>query len=153
MPSSSGRESWVKRGTSSIGVFKEDAALRVVVWIDRECAMTMLRSPEDLDAFPAWLGPRLERQRVALDAAEAEARRRAALPLPEVDAVIELLKSGARVVTSGARYHETFFWDGGLRVEIFDEGDVDIREATKARLREAIGYYPDAFREALGQLG
>lgn len=147
------RETWLRNEHESVGLFQDERGVRIVVWIERAAEERRVEAASDLAALAAWLEPRLERQRLERTAAEAEARRRAALPLPELGAVLAFLRSGGRVCTSGGRYHETFFFvDGTLTREIFDEGDVETRSATTADLRAAIAAHPERFHEALGTL-
>ncbi|MBK7581903.1 MAG: hypothetical protein IPI67_17055 [Myxococcales bacterium] len=142
-------ETWLRNGARSVGLFQQPSSVRVVVWADRALSSQSFTTPEALGTLAPWLEAALDQQDRALLEAEAEARRKAALPPPDFDAVLALLKAGARICTSGARCNETFFWDGRLRREIFDEGDVSVCDGSEADLRRHMELYPDAFRRAL----
>lgn len=146
------REAWMRDATASVGLFQREEGVRVVVWIDREAAERTVDRRAELPDLASWVRPRIEEQRAARVAAEAEAARRAALPPPDFAAVLELLRSGARVSTGGGRWHETYYVkDGRIRRDVFDEGATDERGASEGDLRKAIARHPDPFRDALDQ--
>jgi hypothetical protein len=145
------REAWARSGERSVGFFQEDDSVRIVIW-SSDMAVRFGRSPSAFDDLGSWLEEQLGRQEHHLAAEEAEKRRKAALPLPDYDAVLAHLKSGRRITTTGGRYSETFFWDGDrLQRDIFDEGDSYVREGSEQDLRLHLRLYPDAFRKALGE--
>lgn len=147
------REAWMRSPTQSIGLFQEDRGVRIVVWIENDAVERTVEDRTDLtkvEGLASWLRPGLEKQMAARAAAEAEATRRSALPVPDFDAVLALLHAGHRVSTGGGRWYEIYFVEGGrIRREVFDEGLTDVGDATEAELRKAIGAHPDAFRAAL----
>jgi hypothetical protein len=146
------REAWMRDATASVGLFQGDGGVRVVVWIEHAAAECTVARRAQLPELASWLRPRIEQQRAARIAAEAEAARRAALPPPDFAAVLELLHSGARVSTGGGRWHETYYVkDGRLCRDVFDEGITDELGASEGELRKAIATHPDAFRDALDQ--
>lgn len=141
-------EAWLKNGDASIGFFQESGAVRVVIWAEKALSTTVKTPGAVLDSF---LGNGLAAQATSIAAARAEAARKALLPLPDIAAVIAVLQRGVRITTSGGRYHETWFWEAGLKIEIFDEGHLSVAPGTRADLHQAVLRHPDVFREALAQ--
>jgi hypothetical protein len=106
-----------------------------------------------LEALGPWLQSELAAQELARLKEVAEEKRRAALPVPDVDTIIMYLTKGGRVTTGGGRYSETFFWqDGRLQCEVRDEGYTNVYDSTKEELAEQIKNSPDPFRKAVGIL-
>ncbi|MDQ3031265.1 MAG: hypothetical protein M3Y87_02535 [Myxococcota bacterium] len=144
------RESWMKHGEHSIGVFQGERSVRIVVWIGDEPRATVVQAPDALAALHPWLEGALRAQQVSLAAADAETSREAGRPLPDRGAVLAHLTRGGRIRTGGGRWYETFFWEGRLRREVFDEGATHVQDASEHELERAIESSPDAFRRALG---
>ncbi len=143
------QEAWMKHESQSVGLFQEADGVRIVVWVGGSMRSKSVHRIEQFGPLEEWLAAGLGRQEGALLAAEAEAKRQAALPLPDYDAVVALLRSGARIRTSGGRYSETYFWDTRLRRDIFDEGESYVEDGSEEQLRSSIRLYSAAFREAL----
>lgn len=144
------QEAWFRQESRSVGMFQEEAAVRIVIWVDTDMRSQTVRDPTRLPALASWLETYVARQKVALDAAEAEQKRIAGLPLPEYERVLEALKLGIRIRIGGGRWSQTYFWqDDRLQCDIFDEGDTHVRDATEKELRDSIQYSAQAFREAL----
>jgi hypothetical protein len=143
-------EAWMANGGRSVGLLQQRTTVKVVVWVG-EMMHSKTAATGSFSKLVPWLEEMIPLQQQALDDAEAEKRRKAALPVPDVDAVIALLRAGERIRVSGGRYHETYFWDGRLSCAVFDEGDSYERDATEAELRRNIEAYPDVFRSALAQ--
>lgn len=143
-------EAWFRQESRSVGLFQEESAVRIVIWIDTDMRSQTVREPSKLADLASWLETYVARQKVALDAAEAEAKRIAALPLPELEHVLSALKMGIRIRIGGGRWSQTYFWqDDALQCDVFDEGDSYVRSATREQLRDSIKYDPQAFRDAL----
>ena len=142
-------EAWVKFGAQSIGLFQEENAVRVVVWVGAKMRSQHARARDALVSMTPWLDTRLREQSDAEAAAEREAQRLAALPLADLEAVVAHLQAGGRIAIGGGRWCETWFWRGGLRVEEFDEGYVAVEDGSEEKLRARIASHPTAFREAL----
>jgi hypothetical protein len=141
-------EAWMRDAATSIGLFQGEKGVRVSVWIESEAVERTVDDRSAIAALAAWLGPQIEKQHVARAAAEAESKRRAALPVPALDTVLARLRSGARISTGGGRWFETYFIEEGrLRREIFDEGLSDVGDATENELAKSISAHPDRFRE------
>ena len=142
------REGWLRRAPLGVGIFQSDRGVRVVVWIETDSLDMIVKQRSDLDGLAAWLGPALAKQRTAREAAAAEEKRRAALPVPSLEEVLVRLRAGEKISTGGGRWFETYYVkDGELRREVFDEGatmDGGIREADLAK---AIAASPDRFRK------
>lgn len=146
-------EAWLKKPDEprlSIGLFQDDAAVRVIVWVLNDMRSQALTTPSQLDKLPEWIAPHITAQRAAEAAAAADEERRRALPLPAVSEVMARLEAGERIATGGGRYFETFFIENGkLRREIFDEGYSEVVDATQQQLQESITLLPDRFRKEL----
>lgn len=142
-------EAWLRWGARSIGLFQSDGAVRIVVWIGGSALEQRLHAATELDA--ARLDDALTRQAQWLTDEAAARAREAALPRPTVAEVIGALKAGARVRVGVSRSHETWYWDAGLRADVFDEGMGDVRKRTEAELEAAIAAWPAPFRAALGR--
>jgi hypothetical protein len=150
-------ESWLRSNDGrSVGLFQNEASqftsptVRVVVWVGERMRVSGASSPSTLAAIPTWIEPQLADQATALAAEAAEAKRKQALPLPSLDAVLGVLRGGQRVCTGGGRYSTTYFIDGGvLRKLIIEEGYSQEDDASEDELRGAIADDPDAFRKWL----
>lgn len=142
-------EAWLRSDERSIGLFQSDDAVRIVVWIGGSALEQRLRTATELDA--ARLTDAVGRQAQWLTDEAAARVREAALPRPTVAEVIDALKAGARVRVGVSRYHETWYWDGGLRADVFDEGMDDVLTRTEAQLEAAVAAWPAPFRAALGR--
>jgi hypothetical protein len=145
-------EAWIESKAEppgKVGLFQKEKGVLVVVWVGTQMRSQPVSSPDGLRTLAAWLRPQLAAQRKAADAEAAEEARKKALPVPKLEAVLSLLRSGKRMSTGGGRYYETFFVsEGKLRCEVFDEGYSDVRDATEEELRSSIEQYPDRFRAA-----
>lgn len=144
-------EAWLKKDDEprlSIGIFQEDYAVRLVVWVGSDMRGKFISSPDGLAALPQWILPQIDDQRRAEAAAVAEEARRRALPIPDISEVMARLEAGERLSTGGGRYYEIFFIEAGkLRREIFDEGFTEILDATQTQLQDSIRALPDRFRK------
>jgi hypothetical protein len=141
-------EAWMRNDTASVGFFQQADGVRVVVWLDRDALEKTVEQRSDLDGLERWVGPALEKQRVARDAAAAEEKRRAALPPPTLETVLARLRKGERISTGGGRWFLTYFVeDGKLCREVFDEGAAYTEAATEADLAASIAANLDRFRE------
>lgn len=144
-------EAWLKTADEpdlSIGIFQQESAVRIVVWVGDDMRSRTVSSENELSALPGWILPQIEDQRGAAKAAAAEEARRRALPLPTIEEVMARLVAGEKISTGGGRYYETFFIEAGkLRREIFDEGFRETLDATPAQLQDSIRALPDRFRK------
>jgi hypothetical protein len=145
------QEAWLLHGARSVGLFQGQNGVTVVVWVGGSMQQRHLTSQADGAAIGTFVAQALEAQRLAQEADAAEEKRKAALPLPDYDEVLALLRAGGRVVAGGGRYSTEFFWDTRLRCEIFDEGLTMQQDATEDDLRAQIKYHPESFREALAK--
>jgi hypothetical protein len=143
-------EAWLECGDRHVGLFQESDGVRVVVEAGDGLPTRTASDAEGLRAIAGWLPGALAQQEKAQAEAAAEQRRVAALPVPALEDVLAALRAGQRIRSGPYRYSETFFWDGGLKCEVFDEGVVTLEDATEARLRSALEHDPQAFRAALG---
>lgn len=144
-------EAWLKKADEpglSIGIFQQESAVRIVVWVGSDMRSRTVSSQRELNTLPRWILPHIEDQRRAAETAAAEDARRRALPLPTLDEVMARLVAGEKISTGGGRYYETFFMEAGkLRREIFDEGFNEVLDTTPAQLQESIRILPDRFRK------
>lgn len=146
-------EAWLKKAddaSASIGIFQSGAAVRIVIWAGDDMRSKSIASPGDLILLPAWIAPQIADQRRAEAERAVEEARRKALPLPQLEEVMAALRSGKRISVGSGRWSETYFSDAGkLRCEVFDEGHVEIFDATEKDLLRSIESRPQPFREAL----
>jgi hypothetical protein len=144
------KEVWFRHEKRSVGLFQETDSVRIVIWVGSSLRSKSVNDPTKLATLCDWLESEVAEQKVALDEEEAEAKRIAALPVPEFEDVMTALKVGIRIRTGGGRYSRTYFLDEGvLGCDIFDEGDSYVATVTEKELRETIALYPQVFREAL----
>lgn len=128
--------------------------VRVVVAWAGEMKERTLTSRDAIESCIPWLEATLgEQARAAAEKAEAraaEARAAEALPTPDLATVLEYLRAGGRIRLPGGRCYDTFFWDGRLRLEMFDEGHVEVVDASEAQLRGEMKRHPDRFKVGTG---
>lgn len=132
-------EAWLKNDENEIGLFQEEASVRVVAWVGTDMRSLTVSSPEKLAHLTEWILPQLPAQvETAIRMADEE-KKRAAIKPPSVPDVLEKLRTGTRLQLGAGRWYETYFVvDGKLRREIFDEGQVDEEDATEEDLQQSL---------------
>lgn len=144
-------EVWLRRGEQRVGLFQQERSVKVVVWEGSTMHDRDLASLDAIQGLSTWIDDKLvlqEAARVKSAAdAEAEAKRKAALPPPELARVLADLRAGKKFMRGGGRWNETYeMRDGKLFVVLFDEGHTEEQECSEEHLAAAMDREPDAFR-------
>ncbi|HEX6766837.1 MAG TPA: hypothetical protein VF103_15185, partial [Polyangiaceae bacterium] len=92
-------EVWLASGACKVGLFQMPSSVSVVIWAGEDALEKEVRSIEGAGELGPWLRDGLERQVKAQAAAAAKAAiERPTLPLPDFEAVMNLIRSGVRVL-------------------------------------------------------
>lgn len=129
----------------SVGLFQNEGSqfaqpsARVVVWLGDQMKSSSATNPRALAQLGPWIEPMLAEQTKALAAAAVAEQTKQARPLPRLEDVLALLRSGKRMSSGGGRYSQTYFMEGDvLRCDIFDEGHREVVDATVEELGKSI---------------
>lgn len=143
-------EVWLACGERKLGLFQKPSSVSVIIWAGEEPLEKEVSSIESAGELGPWLRDGLERQVKAQEAAAAKAAiERPTPPLPDFDAVMNLIRSGVRVVAGGSRNSWEYYWEDGLKAVVFDEGLTVTTPASEADLKRSIEFHPEDFRAAL----
>lgn len=143
-------EAWLKHHERSVGLLQAGDAVNVVVWAGSDMRANRVTTRAMLAELGPWLEVQLRAQDESLRAVAAELARVRALPLPTLDDLLSVLRSGKRIVVGGGRWSETYFWENErLRCSVFDEGFTEVIDATTTRLARCIELHADELRRQL----
>jgi hypothetical protein len=141
-------EAWLRAGSNVVGLFQEDAAVRVVMWIAGKHHDRLVKSPAGLAGLVAWTEPLLAQQKER--GAEPPPPPPPSGPPPTFAELLGILRAGLTIQTGGGRYFEKYYLEGSqIRRYVFDEGWEGTSTMTETELAEELARYPESFRRAL----
>lgn len=143
-------EAWLNSNQSVIGLFQEEASVRVVVWVGTEMRSFTISSTERLGALAKWVIPQLRDQEATATKTSAAETAAAAIAPPSLEAVMAALQKGVRMQLGGGRWYQTYFiTNGKLRRQVFDEGTFNEEDAMEEEFVESIRLHAAQARRAI----
>ncbi|MEO5927724.1 MAG: hypothetical protein ABIO72_03305 [Patescibacteria group bacterium] len=132
-------EAWLNSEKYSIGLFQEDATVRVIVWVGSDMRLIGINTPERLVELPGWVISHLKDQVVTNVRLAEEEKKRAAIEPPPIEKAMAALARGKRIQLGSGRWYVTYFIaDGKLRCGVSDEGYYDEEDATEEQFSESM---------------
>ncbi len=143
-------EAWLRAGEATVGVFQEDASVKVVVWVLGEMQALDLERPAQLAELPAWAVNAISEQ--LQQGAAAPPLPPPSGPVPTLADVLRVLATGQRLQIGGGRYFHTYFIENGQLFDaIFDEGETFTEPTSEALLATSLSRYGEDFQREIAR--